>query len=85
MAKEKTQKPKQKAPAKDAKPGLLGRLSAYLKNVRIELRRVTWPTKNDVLNKTLVVIGTLIFFGVLIYIIDTAIVPLLYAFASIGG
>ena len=54
-------------------------------NVRIELRRVTWPTKNDVLNKTLVVIGTLIFFGVLIYIIDTAIVPLLYAFASIGG
>ena len=48
------------------------------------MQRVTWPTKSDVGHSSLVVIGALIFFGVLIYLVDTAMVPLLLAYSRLG-
>lgn len=76
-----------KAPKKEAKkrskePGFLGRIFAYFKAVKIELHRVTWPTKEELINYTLVVLGTLLFFGVLIYLLDSLILP---AFIWLSG
>lgn len=85
-----------KAPAKKAMPkgsdgkkasapGFLGRTKAYFKGVRAELHRVTWPTKSDVLNYTLIVLGTLVFFGVLIWVLDALILPAFVGFAGLRG
>ncbi len=50
----------------------------FLRDVRAEMKRVTWPTRPDVLRWTGVVIVALIFFGVFVAVLDNVIVtPLL--------
>lgn len=50
----------------------------FLRDVRSELKRVTWPTKVDVLRWSGVVVAALVFFGVFVAILDNLIVtPLL--------
>ena len=63
-AKKSTKKSKQK------KPNIFKRFANYIRNVRLEVKRTTWPTRNEVLNMTIIVIVALIFFGVLIFIVD---------------
>ncbi|MRS13211.1 MAG: preprotein translocase subunit SecE [Actinobacteria bacterium] len=53
-----------------AKPGVFSRLGRYLKDVRTELRRVIWPSRKDVLNSSVIVIVTLLFFMAFTAIID---------------
>lgn len=58
----------------------------FLREVRAELRRVTWPSRKDVGRWSLVVVGALLFFGVFVLILDNAIVtPLLVAFSGLGA
>jgi preprotein translocase subunit SecE len=35
----------------------LSRISKFLKEVRAELKKVTWPSRNDTIKYTLIVIG----------------------------
>lgn len=50
----------------------------FFRDVRSELKRVTWPTKVDVLRWSGVVVGALVFFGIFVAILDNLIVtPLL--------
>lgn len=83
----KTQPAKQKKQGvkktQDKDPGVFKRFAGYLKDVKHELHRVVWPTKPEILNYTLVVLATLVFFGALIYIIDSLIIPLFVAFAGL--
>lgn len=69
--------------AKAAKPGVLARAKTYFKGVRSELKRVVWPTKSEMVKYTGAVVGMLIFFGILIALVDAVIVPVLYAFAGL--
>ncbi len=84
-AKNNAQQKQNKKPVKQNKKekGEDSSLKFYLKNVRSELKRVVWPTKSEVINYSLVVVATLIFFGVLIYIVDTLIIPVFVAFAGL--
>ncbi|MDY0341682.1 MAG: preprotein translocase subunit SecE [Coriobacteriia bacterium] len=52
------------------KPGVFKRIGKYFKDVRIELRRVVWPDRQEVLNSSMVVVATLIFFVFFTLIID---------------
>lgn len=55
-------------------------------DVRGEMRRVTWPSRQDVMQWTGVVIVALLFFGVFTLILDDWIVtPLLFAISSLGA
>ncbi len=56
--------------ALDGVRGSWGRLRTYLKEVRNELTRVTWPTRKEVYATTIVVIITSIFFGVYLWTLD---------------
>ena len=73
-AKAKKSTPKKGKDGKAAKPGLWTRITTYFKNVRAEMHRVIWPTPKELLNASAIVIGALIFFGVLIAIVDNVIV-----------
>ena len=42
----------------------------FLHDVRIEMRQVTWPSREDVISTTGVVIATVFFFGVFLSVVD---------------
>ncbi|HUU34801.1 MAG TPA: preprotein translocase subunit SecE [Vicinamibacterales bacterium] len=47
-----------------------GRLFEFIREVRAELKRVTWPSKSEVYATTFVVIATSLFFGLYLFGID---------------
>ena len=58
----------------------------FFRDVRAEMKRVTWPTRQDVLQWSGVVVAALIFFGVYVFILDSGIiVPVLRALAGLGA
>ena len=53
-------------------PGKIGEGRAFLTEVKSELKKVTWPGRQEVYSTTLVVIGTSIFFGFYLWGLDLA-------------
>jgi preprotein translocase subunit SecE len=58
-------------------PGPVNRLAEYprrfrqfLHEVRVELKQVTWPSRDDVRATTAVVIVTVFFFGFFLFLVD---------------
>lgn len=60
------------APANE-KPSRFGKLREQLRNVASELRKVTWPTREETRNLTIVVIGITGAVGSSLYILDLAL------------
>jgi preprotein translocase subunit SecE len=46
------------------------RLIPFLREVRAEIRKVTWPSRQEVYSTTIVVILTTIFFGIYLFFMD---------------
>ena len=63
-------KPAKAAPKSNKKPSIFARLWGYLKGVRTELKRVTWPTRKEVLNYCVIVVVMLIFFALFTTLVD---------------
>ena len=42
----------------------------FLRDVRSELKKVTWPSKNEVISTTIVVIAATVFFGFYLFFMD---------------
>ena len=81
---EASQKQAQKADQKKAKPKK--QRFKFLSEVKSELKRVTWPTRPEVLRWTGVVVAALVFFGVFVAVLDNLIVtPLIVALSGIGA
>lgn len=66
------------------KPSLWRRFVNYCKEVKGEMQRVVWPTRPELVNASLIVVGALVFFGVGIAIIDNIIIIPLDAIATLG-
>ena len=83
--KKKEDKPEAKqqvaAAKKEDKPKKKSTRFQFFKDVRAELKRVTWPSREDVTRWTGVVVGALIFFGVYVALLDSAIANGLLAIA----
>lgn len=60
---------KDKKPAAK-KPGVFKRIWAFIKGMRSELKKVTWPGFRQVVNNTLVVIVVVVSSGVFIGLVD---------------
>jgi preprotein translocase subunit SecE len=56
---------------------VLKRIVDYLKNVYLELRKVTWPTRNELVSSTVVVIIVSVFVAVVIFILDMVFTSIL--------
>jgi preprotein translocase subunit SecE len=50
--------------------GLVGRVSQFLRDVRAELKRVSWPTFNEVKNTTVITLIAVIFFAIYLFLVD---------------
>ena len=63
--------------------GFFKGIGRYFKNMWHELKKVTWPTKKDVLNYSLVVFAFMVVMGIIIGVIDFgsgALVDLIVSF-----
>lgn len=68
-----------------SKPNVFQRLGKYLTDVRAELKRVVWPSRPEVVNSSVVVIVTLIFFTLFTFFVDQIVIFVVGAIAKIGG
>lgn len=58
----------------------------FLHDVRAEMKRVTWPSRTDVIRWSGVVVGALVFFGVYVAVLDNVIItPALVALTGLGA
>ena len=47
--------------------GPVGRMAQFLRDVRAEMKRVSWPTSNEVKNTTIITLVAVIFFAVYLF------------------
>jgi preprotein translocase subunit SecE len=47
-----------------------GRMTQFLRDVRAEMKRVSWPTANEVKNTTIITLVAVIFFAVYLFLVD---------------
>jgi len=52
------------------KGNIFKRIKNYLNEVRGELKKVTWPTRNDLYKTTIAVIVSSIIFGIYLQLVD---------------
>ena len=71
--------------SKDKKPGVFRRFRNYLGDVRSEMRRVVWPSKEELKSYSVAIIAMLIVFGVIIWLVDSGIVAALVGFTGLRG
>ena len=50
--------------------GPLGRMAQFLRDVRAEMRRVSWPSVKEVKNTTIITLIAVIFFAVYLFLVD---------------
>ena len=65
--------------------GFFTRASQFIHDVRTEMRRVSWPSANEVKNTTIITIVAVIFFAVYLFAVDWAIVLLGQLFKWLFG
>ena len=69
----------------DKKPGIFRRMLNYLGDVRSEMRRVVWPSKEELKSYSVAIIVMLIVFGVVIWLVDSGIVAALVGYTGLRG
>ena len=77
----KTEK-KDRGPKKD---NIFVRIGRFLKEVVGELKKLTWPTRKELVSYTLTVMGFILLLAVIIYVLDLAFGSGLGLIASIGN
>jgi preprotein translocase subunit SecE len=50
--------------------GTIASSREFLHDVRVEMKQVTWPSREDVVSTTGVVVATVFFFGVFLTVVD---------------
>lgn len=82
----KADKEKAKAKAdKEKKPGVGKRIARFFRDLRSELKKVSWPTRADTLKKTGIVIVCVIVVGIIVWIFDGIASSVIDALLSLFG
>jgi preprotein translocase subunit SecE len=53
-----------------SQPGRFAQLSQYIRDVRAEMKRVSWPTALEVKNTTIITLIAVVFFAVYLFTVD---------------
>lgn len=81
----KAAKSKAKSKAKKSESTIFGGIARYFGAVRTEMRRVTWPSKKELRNFTVVVCASLIVVGIVIAALDFVIGEGLFLVSGLRG
>ena len=82
-AKDDTKKPAKAAAKKNSGP--FKGIREWFAGVRGEMKRVTWPSKDELKNYSVAVVAMLIVFGVAVALVDTGVVSALVGFSGLRG
>lgn len=74
--KEKAVKAAPKGKSAQAKKTKKGGLAQYLREVRTEMKRVSWPNRAEVISSTLLVLAVVLFFAVYVGLLDVIFIRL---------
>ena len=55
------------------------KVANYLKETQAEIRQVTWPSKNELIGSTIVVIFVTVILAAFIYIVDKALEAIIFS------
>ena len=80
----KSTKSSKSAKAAPKKPNAFQRFFAYLKNVRQEINRTSWPSRAEVMRMSAIVIGALLFFGIIIFGLDSIMTRFVAFYAKLS-
>ena len=65
--------------------GTIASTREFLHDVRVEMKKVTWPSREDVVATTWVVIATVAFFGAFLAVVDKLVqLGVAYVFKRFG-
>jgi len=53
--------------------GSLANMREFLHDTRVEMKQVTWPSREDVMSTTWIVVVTVAFFGVFLWLVDLGV------------
>ena len=82
---EKAAKPKKAKSDKDKKPGIGKRLGRFFREMKAELKKVSWPSRAETIKKTGIVIVCVLIVGVIVWIFDGIANGLINALLSLFG
>jgi preprotein translocase subunit SecE len=80
-----TVKPKAPPPVRAASDGPFGKISKYLGEVREQLRKTNWPTREELIAQTQVVLGVLAAIGIFIFVWDLILTQILKGLLALMG
>lgn len=55
---------------KAKKTGLFARIGKWFRELKSECRKIVWPTREQTINNTLVVLASVIIIGIFIWVLD---------------
>lgn len=58
------------APRASSGGGFLSRPIQFLRDVRLELKKVSWPSRSEVMSTTVVVMIAVVFFSAFLWVVD---------------
>ena len=69
----------------DKKPGFFARIRNWFGDVRTEMHKVVWPSREELKTYTVAIIAMLVVFGVVIWLVDTGIVAAIAGYTGLRG
>jgi preprotein translocase subunit SecE len=71
---------------REVAPGFFARLGQFIRDTRAEMRRVSWPTANEVKNTTIITLIAVIFFALYLFGVDRVLAYAIdHLFTWLGG
>ncbi|MDI7218236.1 preprotein translocase subunit SecE [Leptospira santarosai] len=61
------------------------KVTTFIQECKAELEKVQWPTREEVVYSTIVVLVTVCFFSIFLFFVDSAFVRLLTWFWELGS
>ena len=80
-----TKPAKVKKSEKDKKPGIGKRIARFFRELKAELKKVSWPSRADTIKKTGIVIACVIVVGIIVWIFDGIASSVIDALLSLFG
>lgn len=74
-----------KKDAKASKPGLFARIGKWFRELKSELKKVQWPTRQQTINNTVIVIVCCIIVGICIWLFDWLASTVISALLALFG
>jgi preprotein translocase subunit SecE len=68
-----------------SKPALWNKITKFLREVRSEMRKVSWPNRKELITYTIVVLVTVLIVAVFTGVVDVIITAVLNLLGRIGG